>query len=227
MGQHLKRINAPKTWHLLRKEQIFVSRPRPGRHAQDRGIPLLLLVRDHLHKVDTLKELKYLITNKAILINGKVVREPRTLIGIMDVLSLHADHYRIIITRFGRYTGIPIPAAEANTRIEKIIAKHIVKGMQQVTLMSGMTFLTKEKYAVGDSLVLVDNKVSQHLPLKEGMAALIYRGKSAGRIIHITKLEGKLVHFVQGDIQVKTNKDYVLALGEKQTLKHITEEAHE
>jgi small subunit ribosomal protein S4e len=213
--QHIKRISAPKTWNLLRKEYTFVARPRPGRHGLTRGLPLILVVRDMIHAVDTVKELKYLINNKVILINDKIVTDPRTLIGFMDILSFHSQHYRITKNQYGQLTCIPI-TQDTDKRIDKITNKTLVKGKTQVTLLSGMTFITNEKYAVGDSLLFVQNKVSQHFPLKEGMSALVYQGKYVGNIITITLIERQLVHFLLNGEKVKTKKAYVLVVGNKE-----------
>ena len=70
MSKHLKRLNAPRTLRLHRKEVTWTVRPSPGPHLLEKSIPLGLIVRDYLELVDTLGEAKTVIANGEILVDG-------------------------------------------------------------------------------------------------------------------------------------------------------------
>ena len=70
MSKHMKRLNAPRTLRLHRKERVWTIRTSPGSHSLDKSIPLGLIIRDYLNLADTLKETKRIISDGEILVDG-------------------------------------------------------------------------------------------------------------------------------------------------------------
>ena len=58
MTQDLKRLNAPKSWPVPRKSNVWVTSPNPGPHSLDGCMPLSVVLRDMLKVVDTAAEAK-------------------------------------------------------------------------------------------------------------------------------------------------------------------------
>ena len=88
MKKHLKRLAAPLPWHSTKKTAVWITRPRPGPHPIERGIPLLVVVRDMLGYCDTAIEARRIIGNREIMVDGRIVTDPKRPIGFMDVVSI-------------------------------------------------------------------------------------------------------------------------------------------
>jgi len=87
MKAHMKRHAMPNTWKIKRKKVRFVMKPFPGSNFRF-GIPVVVALRDMLNKGKSAKEVKTLLLNNEVMVNGKRVKEIKHLIGLMDVLSI-------------------------------------------------------------------------------------------------------------------------------------------
>ena len=102
--RHLKRLAAPVRWELPRKTHKFTVRPLPGAHPMSESLPLLLIIRDVLKYADNAREAKKIIKMGKVLVDGRVRKEEKLPVGLMDVVSLpEADeNYRVLFDRKGR-----------------------------------------------------------------------------------------------------------------------------
>jgi small subunit ribosomal protein S4e len=231
MTRRLKRRAAPRTWTIPRKGTKWVQRPAPGPHAQDRSIPLAIVLRDLLHLVTSAREARIVVRSGAVQVDGKVVHELDRGIGLMDTLSLAAPlnaHYRVVNDRHGRLVLVAIPSTEANLKIGRVRFKHAVpKGRVEVTLHDGRNLLVPpaSPYRVGDSLKLEvpAQKVVDHLKLAPGALAYVAGGTHVGQLARVDRIEVRnssqpnLVHFKEG---FSTIKEYVFVVG--QTAPEVT-----
>ena len=48
---HLKRLVAPRSWNIARKERTWTTKPMPGKHSLEGALPISTILRDYL-KVD-------------------------------------------------------------------------------------------------------------------------------------------------------------------------------
>ena len=53
MTQDLKRLNAPKSWPVPRKSNVWVTSPNPGPHSREGCMPLSVVLRGVLKVGDT------------------------------------------------------------------------------------------------------------------------------------------------------------------------------
>ena len=54
MGDHLKRLNAPDSWHIAKKTTKFITKTAPGPHNAN-AMPIAVWLRDHLdHQLSVL-----------------------------------------------------------------------------------------------------------------------------------------------------------------------------
>ena len=105
---HLKRIAAPRTWLVQRKENTFIIRPKPGAHSLEYGLSLGVILRDVLKVGKTLAEVKKILNNKEILVDGKRRKDYRFIVGLFDVISIPAlkQYHRVSLDNKGRITFI-------------------------------------------------------------------------------------------------------------------------
>ena len=68
---HLKRINAPRTWPIKRKGIKFIVRPDPGAHSMDFGIPIIAVLRDMLPYASNKRDVLNILNFNDILVDSK------------------------------------------------------------------------------------------------------------------------------------------------------------
>jgi small subunit ribosomal protein S4e len=85
---HLKRLAMPRSWPLPRKTSVWVSKPKPGAHSLERGMPLNMVMRDVLGVATSNREVRHILNQGLVSIDGRVCKETRRSVGLMDVLTL-------------------------------------------------------------------------------------------------------------------------------------------
>ncbi len=225
MTFRLKRRAAPRSWTVPRKGTKWLKRPSPGPHAQDQSMPLLLVLRDVRHVVQSAREARTLVRSGVVKVDGKVARDLDRGLGLMDTLSFAAPldaHYRVVKDRRGKLGLVPIPSQEAAVKIGRVRFKHAVRGGRvAVTLHDGRNLLAPAStpYHVGDSvkIELPTQKVVNHLPLAPGALAYVAGGSHVGQLARVDRVEVRnssqpnLVHFKEG---FATIKEYVYVIGQ-------------
>jgi len=204
---HIKKTQMPKAWPVPRKGKgkRFVAVPS---HATSKGISLLFLLRDVLKLAKTRKEVRYMTFNGMVKVNNKGRKDENFPVQVFDVVNLEKAklNYRLEIVN-KKYSLVEISEKEAETKIVKIIGKKIIgQNDIQMNLDDGQNVLTKEKFSVGDSIVLntKEDKIVKILPLKEGAKVEIVLGKHAGE-------KGELVGFEE----LTRGRNYQIKLEDK------------
>ncbi|MFA5857155.1 MAG: S4 domain-containing protein [Candidatus Pacearchaeota archaeon] len=179
---HLKRNNIPKFWPIERKGTKYLSVPS---HNQTESIPLVVVIRDIFKLARNKKEIRRMLKEKQIKINGKEIRDVNYPISLFDVLSFSATkkNYRAELSNLKKITFKEITEKESETRVYKVMGKKILpKNITQVNLINGRNVNTKDKINTGDSVVISfkDNKIIKVLTLEKGREASITEGKHAG-----------------------------------------------
>ncbi|MFH0808003.1 MAG: hypothetical protein V1888_00065 [archaeon] len=182
---HIKKTEMPKTWPVPRKgkRKRFIAVPS---HGINKGISLLFLIRDILDIAKTRKEVRVMTLGGIVKINNKVRHDENFPVNVLDVVSLSADgkdiFYRLEIVN-KKFRLAEIDAKDANSKVVKIVGKKILSGgLVQMNLRDGQNFLSKDKFSVGDSVLLdtKKNKIVKILGLKVGAKVEIIGGKHAG-----------------------------------------------
>ncbi|MCX6651160.1 MAG: 30S ribosomal protein S4e [Methanomassiliicoccales archaeon] len=224
MTQDLKRLNAPKSWPVSRKSNVWVTSPNPGPHALDRCMPLSVVLRDMLKVADTAAEAKKILSSKQVLVDGKVVTEEKFPVGLMDVISLVATskHYRMLLDNRGKLMLTEVAEDRAKWKLCRIENKTVITGgRMQLNLHDGRNILVDEdSYKTGDVLKveLPTQKVLEAFKMVQGNVAMVISGSSAGQIMIVEEqLEEhssspNLVRFKNGKLTVKDN---VFIIGNK------------
>ena len=87
MSRHLKRLNAPKSWTILRKTTKYIAKPLPGAHALGESMPIGLVLKQLGH-AQTTAEAKKILHAHPVLVDGKRVLDPKSPVGILDSIAL-------------------------------------------------------------------------------------------------------------------------------------------
>lgn len=199
--RHLKRIAAPKSWKIRRKKLVgrksgvWITKPSPGPHPQERAIPLRVLIRDYLELARTAREADYIIKRGKVLVDGRVVKDPKFPVGLFDVVEIpEIDKvYRIVLDEHGRLIAKEITDTEKNYKIVRIERKFSAKGgLIQLTTHDGRNFLFKTTdLRPGDvmKIEVPSQTIIETYKLEPGNLVYILSGRHAGTIGTVKEIE--------------------------------------
>ncbi|MBU0757249.1 MAG: hypothetical protein KKF44_04235 [Nanoarchaeota archaeon] len=218
--RHLKRQSAPVTWKVNRKGTKFIVRPNPGK-SYDLSMPISLIFKNLLNICKTTKEVKSILMDKEVIIDGKRRKDHKYTMGVMDVMSFPVsdEHYRMVFDGKGKLSLIKIEKKEADVRPFKIKGtKLLKKGVMQLNFLEGKTMLPKkgEKYQKGDVLLLNSstNQVVETFKLEKGAFVAIIAGSQRGKNGIVEKIENKVITIrTNNKEELSTDIKYAMALG--------------
>jgi small subunit ribosomal protein S4e len=195
MSDHLKRLNAPDSWHIPKKTTKFITKTAPGPHNAN-AMPIAVWLRDHMGYVLNMKEVKQVLRQKDIIINGRPCRDPRMGIGIFDIISIPkmGKYFRMLRGKNGRHKAVEIDAESAQSRLCKIQNKTIISGGKvQLNLRYGANIIADNTYRANDSIVVSLKpedrfKIIAHFPFAVGNMAMITGGKHSGKVARIVDI---------------------------------------
>jgi len=225
MGKkHLKRLVAPRTWRIERKTTTFITRPNPGAHSYELGMSLNLIFKDLLSYCKTSKEVKGILHDKEVLVDGERRKDPRFMVGFMDTLSIPVikEDFRILLDKKGKLNLIKIKKNEADLKLSKIIGKKVLgKNKVQLNLSDGRNILVKEnKYNVSDSLLIKvpEQEIKESVKLEKGAIVILTGGKHIGISGEVDEIINNVITINIGDEKIQTKRNYAFAIGNKKPL---------
>ena len=225
-SKHLNRIAAPEFAAPERKTAIWLAKPRAGRHPLVYSASLRALVRDSLGLAADAREAERIVQAGEVLIDGKVVRDAKAAIGLMDILAFPkiGKFYMVLMNKKSRIMLKGIDKAKAGTKLCKIVGKRTVSGGKvQLSLHDGRTLLADNSYHLGDSVKLKvpECTIAGTLRLEPGARCFIMRGRHVGvtaRLTEITKgteaLEPRATLEADGQ-KIITLKEYLFVVGDE------------
>lgn len=225
MSDHLKRGTAPRSWNVGRKSHFWATRPAPGPHSLEGSVPLVMVLRDYLHACDNAREARRVLADGKVMVDQRVVRDPKRSVGLMDVVSLPAAkaNFRCLLDSRGRLHFSEIKATEAKWKLLRVEGKTMVRGGKtQLNLHDGSNLLSEEAVATGDVLqvALPGRKVKKVLKFGKGAPALVTGGAHVGTIAQLEEAvvtrspRPNIVHFAE----FETLKQYAFVVGVKKAL---------
>ncbi|KHJ94929.1 Ribosomal family S4e [Oesophagostomum dentatum] len=197
--KHLKRLAAPKHWMLDKLGGVFAVRPRSGPHKLRECLPINLFLRNRLKYALNYSEVKRIMRQRVIKIDGKVRTDHKYPAGFMDVISIERTNetFRLLYDVKGRYTVHRITAAEGQFKLCKVKALHVAKGnIPFITTNDGRTIRYPDPHIKVNDTVVIDlstNKITDFVKFEPGNLAMITGGRNVGRvgvIGHREKLPG-------------------------------------
>jgi small subunit ribosomal protein S4e len=183
------------------------------------SMPLSLILKDMLGYCKTSKEVRALLRDKEILVDGKRKKEEKELVSVMDVFSipLTKDHFRMQINRHNKLMLVKIEAEEAGMKILKIMGKTTLKeGKMQLNLFDGRCIIVKEKnYKIGDSvgLKLPSQEITEHLKMEKGAYVYVTEGGHTGYHGVVEDITSDGVKIKAHDAEFITPKKTVFVIG--------------
>ncbi|MBI2151955.1 30S ribosomal protein S4e [Candidatus Woesearchaeota archaeon] len=232
MKNHLKSIFAPKSWPIERRGDKYVAKPRPSGHKMEFGLPLSLLLKDSLGLAATSSEVKKLLHNNEVLVDGLKREEARYMVGLFDVLQLPKlkKSYSMIFDAQGRLSLVEIKNEKASEKTCKILGKTVLAGGKlQYHFHDGRNIISEKKLKIGDSAVisLPQQEIKATLELKPGCWVYLTNGKHRGECGQLKEIKEELAIYTVNGEEVSTLKKYLFVLAEKPGWASSKEKNHE
>ena len=190
-----KRYMVPKFWTIERKVSKYVVSPKPGPHSKMKCIPLGVILRDVLKLASTMKEANEILGKGFVKINGILRKEYNFPVGMMDVVDLDGDVYRVLPGKNGLYLH-KTDSKDAAIRLAKIVNKtHVKEKKLQVNFHDGFNMLSaKDNFMTSDVAVIdvASKEIKQILKFDKGSFAIVTDGHNAGLCGVIDSIDAKL-----------------------------------
>jgi len=234
VSKHLKRLSAPRTVRIHRKEKKWTIKQSPGPHKIDKSIPLGIIIRDYLKLCDTYREVKRVISNGDILVDGSKRKNHKFPCGFMDVVSIPKlkQDYRILYDKNGRLTLVTISGKDAEWKLHRIENKTIVKDKKvQLNFHDGRNLIVKkDEYKTGDVLKISfkDNKISDVFKYEKGTISIVIGGSHIGETaniqdIQVVKSAKSNLAKMKGDTEFSTHTHYIFPVGKTKSVVSLPE----
>ena len=224
MSEHLKSYFAPKSWKVKKKYIKFISKPNPGPHKIEMSLPLCVIIRDILGYAKSMREVKFILQNKNVEVDGIRRNDPRFPVGLFDVLSFKqtGENFRIILNAAGKLDLIKIDKQESSHKICKIAGKTAIKGKVQLNLNDGKNIVTEDsQYKVGDGVLLELSgkaKIKEKISLDKNALIYLTDGKHIGRTGKVVDITGNRILYKADEAVIETLKDAAFPVGKDKPL---------
>jgi small subunit ribosomal protein S4e len=223
---HIKRLTAPKTWPIHRKAHSWVAKPNQGTHSLDSCVSLGTFLKEFLKICKNSREVKFILSKKLVKIDGKVRRNIRFPVGLMDIITVKDNNYRILFNTKGKLSYVEVSKEEAKLKPKKIIGKTSLKGNKlQINLFDGTNLLSdKKEFKTNDTLVFSEGKLKEKVEFKEGAFVYITGGKQIGKVGVLKKignfenLQPKKIIFNDGKSDFETLGTFAFVIGKDKPL---------
>lgn len=198
-----KRESTPTFYVIPRKEKAFATGISPGPHPKPVSYDPVTLLRDVLKLVYNRREALRVIRDGKLIVDGKVRRDHRFPIGLMDVVELLGTGlvYRMLPYKGKLIYPVEIPSKEKNVKLCAIKTKRTLKGEKiQLGTHDGRSFLVMNgsKYNIGDSLLIETSsqRILEVIKLAPNSLVLVIKGARTGSL-------GEIIEVKKGSIMVK------------------------
>lgn len=218
---HLKRYSTPSFWPVKRKEYKWTVKPSPGPHPSEQCLPLSIVIRDVLGYARSMKEVKKILSDGEVKVDGRVRRDHKFPLGIMDVIEFPKINkaFRVIPHPQETLYLHEIPPSEARFKLCRIEDKTTVKkGFLELNLHDGRNVLIKvsdprkpieDVFKTMDVLKisLPEGGILDYLKLQQGNLAMVLGGKNIGRVGRIMEISGAVFREKRLTILEDRNKE--------------------
>ena len=191
----MKRLAAPNHWMLDKLSGVYAPRPSAGPHKLRESLPLIVFLRNRLKYALNGREVKAILMERQVKVDGKVRTDTTFPAGFMDVISLDAtnENFRLVYDIKGRFAIHRITPEEASYKLAKVKKVQLgKKGIPYIVTHDGRTIRYPDPaIKVGDS-VKVDldtGKISSFIKFETGKLAMVTGGRNLGRVGVITHKE--------------------------------------
>ncbi len=172
---------------VSRKKEKWAVSSSPGPHSGRSSLPLSVAIRGNLEVVRNEKEAERILDKGEIKVDGKVRRDPKYPVGLMDVVEIPkmGKRWRILFDGKGYLCFNKISEDESDFKLEKVVGKVPFEGGKiQLALGDGKTIVGDfESVDLGDTVKvsIPDLSVEEIIPCEVGNIAFITGGGNVGR----------------------------------------------
>ena len=228
--KHLKRLAAPNHWMLDKLSGTYAPRPMAGPHKLRECLPLIIFLRNRLKYALNGREVKAILMQRLVQVDGKVRTESTYPTGFMDVITIEktGEHFRLLFDTKGRFTIHRISAEEASYKLCKVKQVRLgAKGIPFAVTHDGRTIRYPDPLIKANDTVKFDlatGKITDFLHFEVGQTCTIIGGRNKGRvgiITHRERHEGsfEIVHVKDAlDRTFATRLGNVFCIGENNKL---------
>ena len=240
MKRHLKTYPAPRFWPIMIKEHEFTIRPASGPHPISWAIPLGILLRDILKYAKTVGEVKRILAEGKVLIDGKVRADYKFPVGLMDVIYLKPanEYYRVLPNSVKRLALVKITPEEATFKLVRLTGKRILRGNKvQLNFHDGRSSIVKVEdpfniqvgYRIFDVLKISipEGQVMGSIPLEPDAFVSIIGGTNIGKYGTMketpdTRGPTSLAKVIIGDVENTVTLKYLFPIGKGSPIINIS-----
>jgi small subunit ribosomal protein S4e len=191
----MKRLAAPSHWLLDKLSGAYAPRPSPGPHKLRESLPLIIFLRNRLKYALNGREVKAILMQRLVKVDGKVRTDHTYPAGLMDVISLEktGEHFRLLYDVKGRFAIHRITDEEAQYKLGKVTKVQIgKKGIPYIVTHDGRTVRYADPDIKVNDTVKIDlatGKVQSFVKFDSGNAVMCTGGRNLGRVGVITHRE--------------------------------------
>jgi len=155
------------------------------------SVPVVVAVRDMLKLARTSAEVKSMIHNKKLKLNGQLINDLHQPIQLFNIFEAE-QQYTLKMLPTLKFTLSPSNLKE---RLCKIISRRLVSSNKiQLNLHDGTNVIGKNSMKIGDSVYLdFSNKIKSHTPLEKEASVFIVSGRYAGKSGTVVSHESNFV----------------------------------
>jgi len=186
--KHLKRLNAPHHWMLDKMGGVFAPKASSGPHKLRECLPLIVFLRNRLKYALTGREVKLILMQRLVKVDGKVRTDSTYPSGFMDVLSIEktGEHFRLLYDPKGRFNIHAITAEESKYKLGKVKRVEMgPKGIPFLVTHDGRTIRYPDPAIKVNDTVKIDlttGKITDTVKFDIGNLCMITGGRNMGRV---------------------------------------------
>ena len=177
----------------------YAPRPSAGPHKLRESLPLIVFLRNRLKYALNGREVKAILMQEHVKLDGKVRTDSTYPAGFMDVITLEAtnENFRLVYDVKGRFTVHRITGEEASYKLGKVKRVALGKrGIPYVVTHDGRTIRYPDPLIRANDTVKIDiatGKAGDILKFDLGAMVMITKGHNCGRVgtlMHVEKHDG-------------------------------------
>ncbi len=174
---HQTRQEATTRLPIERKGTKYIARASTG---LENSVPVVVALRDILKLAKTKKEVKKMINEKLLKLNGKDVRDYHDSIKLFNLFEA-GKTYVLKLSPTRKF--FLEETKDVKERLCKVIGKKLLPGNKiQINLHDGTNVLGDNKIKVGDSVYLdLSGKVKSHVTPEKGKEVFVIAGRYEGQ----------------------------------------------
>jgi small subunit ribosomal protein S4e len=193
--RHMKRRFAPSHWMLDKLKGRWAPKPSAGPHKLRECMPLIVMLREKLKYALTYHEVKMIVMQRLIKVDGKVRSDMFYPAGFMDVVSIEKtkENFRLLYNTKSRFVLHKIAKEEASYKLCRV--KRVLRGPKGVPYCvthDGRTLRYPDPEIKANDTVRLDlsnGKILDFVKFEIGNTAMIMGGNNIGRVATITHRE--------------------------------------